>query len=273
MEKTGYKKSSKPITNKDLNLDMRVHSVYEMIQETDPKKAFKSIRKSIDQSKYLTEELFYKIVLSYLYKISNHLDTSDLDPAKTILEEVASTLIGENIYEKFIVDHFMTIAQELGYSNTAIKVIEAKSKHQESSDQNAIIQLFEAYVSINDFMKMNAVSKKIGLPKYEMHSIQSIYMLSQSDAAPPGTIDLAFMFMNKHIGNYAESDKVPSNEGKLYIKILNAKNMHTQAIDYIQAHPEIYSSTFELSLEIKKLLEHQVDFLKSSDIDKLQPVQ
>ena len=212
-------------------------------------------------------------MLSYLYKTSNYSDTSELDPARSTLGEVANTLIGEGIYEKFIVDHFMAIAMELGYSNTAIKVIEAKSKHQESDDQNAIIQLFEAYVSVNDFMKMNAVSKKIGLPKYKMHSIQSIYMLSRSDAAPPGTITLAFMFVNKHIGNYTESDKVPSNEGKLYLKILKAMNMHTQAIDYIQAHPEIYSSAFERSLEIIKLLESQVNFLKSSDIDKLLLVQ
>lgn len=164
----------------------------------------------------------------------------------------------------------MTIAREIGYSELSVKLIEAKVEDN-PDDFDSILQLFETYVASNDYMKMNMTSKKIALkfskPEYNVHSIQSFYMLSQSSDAMTGSIDLAFMFAKKHIGSFSESDKIPSNDGKLYIKIMLKKNMFNEALEFISEHPEVYSSEFEIERLKISILESQIEYLKSSNSD------
>ena len=141
----------------------------------------------------------------------------------------------------------MTITRELGYSDLAVKILESKSNN-DPTDQKSALELFDAYVAANDFMKMNATSMKIsntfGLPKYKVHNVQSLYMLSQSETAPPNMIDLAYMFAKKLIDEHGEGN-IPPSEGKLYAKILAAKGMYNEALDFVQNTQGLFAITNE----------------------------
>jgi len=263
-----------------------------MIKETEPKKAFKNLKKNIDTSKYLIEELFYKIALAYLYETSyrsNQVDieeytssiksdaSSKQDHSYLLLNYVVDQIINEKIFEKFIIEHFMTISRELGYPDISVKLIEAKFENN-PKDIASATQLFDTYVEANNFMKINAISMKIsaipGMEMYSVHSIQSLYMLSKTEGALPSTIDLALMFAKKHFDKIPEGEKIIPKEGQLYIKILNAKNMYAEALGYINLHPEIYSSDFERQREIIRILELQVNKLKSDNkLEELITIQ
>lgn len=196
--------------------------------------------------------------------------------SKEILEEVMKRIINDDIYDEFLVEHFMSMCKELGYTSMSVKIAEEKYNH-DPNNQTSAIQLFETYVSINDFMKMNAISMKIfnmfNLEKYEIHGIQSLYMLSQSDKGSPTTIDLAYMFANKHISNYGD-EPIPSSFGKLYIKILRAKSLSNKAKEFIQNHPETFTSNLDRSKEIISILSERISILKKDEkFDELIAIQ
>lgn len=196
--------------------------------------------------------------------------------SKEFLEEVMKRIINDDIYDEFLVEHFMSMCKELGYTNMSVTIAEAKYNH-DPGNQTSAIQLFETYVSINDFMKMNAISMKIfnmfGLENYEIHGIQSLYMLSQSDKGSPTTIDLAYMFANKHISSYGD-EPIPSSFGKLYIKILRAKSLSNKAKEFIENHPETFSSSLDRSKEIISILAERISKLKKLEkYDELIAIQ
>lgn len=198
--------------------------------------------------------------------------------AKELFEEVMTKIIEFKAYDEFLVSHFMNMSKELGYADTmGVKVAEARYENDPSNQVNAL-QLFDTYVSINDFMKMNATSTKIattfGLDKYSIHSIQSLYMLSQTDGALPNTIDLVYMFGKRHIDKYSDEDKIPVVDGQLYLKILKKKNMSSEALEFIQKHPETFSSDLEKSREIISLLQFEIDsFKKQGKIEEARDPQ
>lgn len=231
------------------------------MEEIEAKKFIKSIKKDIGSSRSIVEELFYKIALAYCYEKNN----KNMD-AKELFEEVMAKIIQYKSYDEFLVGHFMSMSKELGYADTmGVKVAEARYENDPSNQENAL-QLFDTYVSINDFMKMNATSKKIettfGLNKYAIHSIQSLYMLSQTEGAFPNTIDLAYMFCKIHIDKFPKDDKIPAVDGQLYLKILKKKNMSTEALEFIQNHPETFSSDLDKSRECVSILQFEIDSLK-----------
>lgn len=92
-----------------------------------------------------------------------------------------------------------------------VRLAEAEFENN-PNDVNTALQMFDIYVGTNDFMKMNATSMRIfntfKLPEYQLHGIQSMYMLSQSPHGQSSTIDLALMFINKHMEKYSDDDKI-----------------------------------------------------------------
>ena len=166
----------------------------------------KTLKKSIESSRSVVEELFYKTAFAYLHdKMNKTLE------CKEILEGILERITVDKIFDNFLVQHFISSCKELSLIDMGVKLVEAKHNNN-PDDQNTSLQLFDMYVSINDFMKMNATSMKIfntfKLPEYQIHGIQSLYMLSQSGKGMPNTIDLALMFANIHMQKYTDEDKV-----------------------------------------------------------------
>jgi hypothetical protein len=245
--------------------------LYKQIEDIDPKKNIKTLKKSISESRSVVEELFYKIAYAYLHETMNKTVES-----KEFLEEVMRRIINDDIYDEFLITHFMSMCKELGHTSMSVKIAEAKYNNN-PEDQASALQLFETYVSINNFMKMNAISMKIynmfSLPIYEIHGIQSLYMFSQSDKGMASTLDLAYMFANKIVISYGD-EPIPPSFGRLYIKILRAKSSRIKAIEFIEKYPDTFSGYLERSKQIISILAERISQLKKSgNIDELQAIQ
>lgn len=243
-----------------MQLEKKAHQLYKFMDEVDFKKAHKSIKKSIESARSVVEELFYKTGLAYLHD-KNHKNVE----SKELLDEIMQRVVEGKIFDDFLVDHFMSICNELGYPDMSVKVAEARY-NDDPNDQKCALQMFDTYVSTNDFMKMNATSMKIattfGFSEFSIHSIQSLYMLSQSDGALPNTIDLAYMFAKRHMDKFKDEDKVFPCDGKLYLKILKKKGMSQEASMFIQKHPETFSGDLERARENIDILQGEINILK-----------
>lgn len=191
--------------------------------------------------------------------------------SKELLDEVLEKILKDKIFEEFLIEHFMSICRELGYADMSVKVAEARYKDN-PNDQNSALRMFDTYVATNDFMKMNATSMKIAttfkLDEYSIHSIQSLYLLSQSPNSPPNIIDLAFMFAQKHMEKFSDSDQVFPADGKLYLKILKVKKKTQEALEFLEKHPETYSSELELARAKIDILRQEVDSSHNEEFAK-----
>ena len=253
-----------------MQLDRKAHSLYKTIEELDYKKVNKNITKMIDSARSVVEELFYKTALGYLYDKSHKTVES-----KKLLDEILERILEHKVFDEFLVEHFMSICRELGYADMSVKLAEARYNNN-PNDHNNAVQMFNTYVATNDFMKMNGTSSKIAttfsLPQYAVHSIQSLYMLSQSEGSPPNIIDLAYMFAKKHIDKFGDEDEIPPSEGKLYVKILQAKSMAQEALQFIEKHSAIYSGDLERARSKIDILKSHIEKASSNqgDVNELQ---
>ncbi|CAI2376857.1 unnamed protein product [Moneuplotes crassus] len=253
--------SSKPLfPSKDVQLEKKVPGLYKQIDGIDPKKNIKTLKKSIASSRSVVEELFYRLAYAYLLNKMNKTEESE-----EIIEEVLQKIITDKIYDKFLVDHFVRSCKELDYMEKSVRLSEAKFENNPDDKDNAL-QMFDIYVATNNFMKMNMTSMKIfntfNFSEYQIHGIQSMYMLSQSEQGMPNTIDLAFMFANKYMQKYSDEDKVFPCDGKLFLKIMKKKGMTQQALEFIEKHPETFNGDLEKSREIISILHQEIDQLK-----------
>ena len=184
------------------------------------------------------------------------------------MDEILDTIIKDKVYDDFLVEHFINLWREMGYSDMGVKIAEEKYNNN-PKDETSALQLFNTYIETSNFMKMNSIWMKIasqfGLSQFSVHNIQSLYMLSQAEGSLPNTIDLAYMFAKKYIEKFKDEDKIKPWEGKLYLKILKKKGLTEDALKFLKTHAEVYPIDLERSREKLSILINEIEKLKNTD--------
>jgi hypothetical protein len=63
-------------------------------------------------------------------------------------------------------------------------------------------------------------------------------------------LDLAWMFLSKHMNAYTVPSDVPLNIAKLCVKILAGKGMYDEATQFIHDHKEVFVMDLERSRQL-----------------------
>ncbi len=83
--------------------------------------------------------------------------------------------------------------------------------------------------------------------KYTLHSVHAAWMMVEFGGAPKNMLDLASMFLDKQMKEYPAPGAVPPNIGRLNLKLLKAKEMWTEAIEFVRAHKDVFPIDLERS--------------------------
>lgn len=176
-----------------------------------------------------------------------------MEEAFSLLDKAIETIIAENVLDAGLISHVGVVAKELGCD---AKVLHLYEKLCEKNPKNKEwqINLFNSYCGENEYYKMYMQASKIASnfkeQAFQAHAQLSLYLFAKSGIAPPGTIDMAFM----SIAKLAEGPLLNRGVADLYLRVLQDKNMHEKAIEFIEAHHDLYPLVSERRRLIMEIL-------------------
>jgi exonuclease I len=147
-----------------------------------------------------------------------------------LIDEVCTSIRSNTqLEDSNLIDHLNVIAKEMHCTEKVTSIYEEIHK-KSPKDMDCAINLFNSYCRFNDFFKMNMLASKIektfNKSEFALNSSESLYLFSLEKTAPPKTIDLSFMTVEKYRKTSGNDIAVDYNFANLYIKILIEKKAY-----------------------------------------------